>query len=327
MARPRKRTGRRARKINLQPAMRSVKSPSADWDVPDIVSVTDLAGWFSLSLKQLLWLADSDDRRKRASHYHRRWIRKRSGHRLIEAPKPMLKAVQRQILDEILTHVPVSQSSCGFEKNKSVLNFVEPHIGKAVCLKMDLKNFFPSIKAGRIYRIFEQLGYPLDIVRLLTGLCTTVTSAAAIREISELACDGEQLNSTYSQRHLPQGSPASPYLANLCAFRMDRRLAGLASSINGDYSRYADDLLFSFPVEECDRQIKNRLKRLAHLVAVVAIEEGFDVNFRKTRVMFNSQRQMAAGIVLNKHANVCRTRYDQLQATLFNCVRGGPARS
>jgi len=223
-----------------------------------------------------------------------------------------------------LTHVPVAPSSCGFEKNKSGLNYVEPHIGKAACLKMDLKNFFPSIRAGRIYMIFQQLGYSQDVARLLTGLCTTIATPEAIRVIGQLASSGEQLHYTYTQRHLPQGAPTSPYFANLSAFRLDQRLASLASSIDADYSRYADDLLFSFSAEQCDQQIKNRLQRLSHLVAVVSIEEGFDVNFRKTRIMFKSQRQMAAGIVLNKHANVCRKRYDQLKATLFNCVRHGP---
>ena len=49
----------------------------------------------------------------------------------------------------------------------------------------------------------------------------------------------------YGRRHLPQGAPTSPALANVCAWRIDRRLAGLAEAAGADYTRYADDLAFS----------------------------------------------------------------------------------
>ncbi|MGF6725986.1 hypothetical protein P3T43_005371 [Paraburkholderia sp. GAS41] len=44
----------------------------------------------------------------------------------------------------------------------------------------------------------------------------------------------------YRTRHLPQGAPTSPALANLCAFRLDLRLAGLARALGATYTRYAD---------------------------------------------------------------------------------------
>src|SRR5579884_2457386 len=77
--------------------------------------------------------------------------------------------------------------------------------------------------------------------------------------------------------HLPQGAPTSPALANLAAFRLDRRLAGLAASAHVRYSRYADDLTFSG---------SGRLRRgragFERLVAEIADEEGFAVNLDKS---------------------------------------------
>ena len=136
---------------------------------------------------------------------------------------------------------------------------------------------------------------------------------------------GQQLHQVYSRRHLPQGAPTSPALSNLVAYRLDRRLEGFVKEAGGRYTRYADDLLFSFDEKfTSDRQCKNRLKRFANRVAVIAIEEGFEVNFRKTRIMFRAQRQMAAGLVINEIPNCSRKAFDRLKAILFNCARKGP---
>jgi hypothetical protein len=65
--------------------------------------------------------------------------------------------------------------------------------------------------------------------------------------------------------------------------------------------------------------------RFASQVAAIALEEGFAVQHRKTRVMRQGVRQHAAGVVLNRHLNVPRVEYDQLKAILHNCLREGPA--
>jgi hypothetical protein len=96
------------------------------------------------------------------------------------------------------------------------------------------------------------------------------------------------------------------------------RLAGLASAAGASYSRYADDLAFSGGSKF--RRVVDRF----HLHAcAIAMEEGFRVHHRKTRIMRQGVRQQLAGIVVNAHANVRRADYDRLKATLVNCVRHG----
>ena len=60
------------------------------------------------------------------------------------------------------------------------------------------------------------------------------------------------------------------------------------------------------------------------IVAAIAMEEGFEVNHHKTRILSQSVRQRATGLVLNQHQNICRKDYDQLKAILHNAVRHGP---
>jgi hypothetical protein len=128
------------------------------------------------------------------------------------------------------------------------------------------------------------------------------------------------VDSLFRRPHLPQGAPTSPALANLCAFRLDCRLAGLARCAGAAYTRYADDLLFSGGPE-----FKRVVDRFYLHAGAVALEEGFKVHTRKTRIMRQSVCQQAAGIVLNERPNIARKEFDRLKATLFNCVRHGAA--
>jgi RNA-directed DNA polymerase len=123
----------------------------------------------------------------------------------------------------------------------------------------------------------------------------------------------------YCRPHLPQGAPTSPALANLCTYRADCRLSGLARSVGAQYTRYADDLAFSG-----DRGFERGIERFSTHVAAILIEEGFHVHHRKTRVMRQGVRQHLAGVVVNRHLNIMGNDFDRLKATLTNCIRLGP---
>jgi hypothetical protein len=123
----------------------------------------------------------------------------------------------------------------------------------------------------------------------------------------------------YARPHLPQGAPTSPALANLCTYRIDCRLQGLAQRAGADYTRYADDLAFSG-----DKAFEKGVNRFSTHVAAILMEEGFNVNFRKTRIMRQGVRQHLTGLVINHHVNVMRPDFDRLKAILTNCIRHGP---
>ena len=235
--------------------------------------------------------------------------------RLLESPKPLLKISQRRVLRQILDKIPPHEAVAGFRKGSSILDFVTPHAGKAVHLRMDLEDFFPSIGFGRVHALFRTAGYPDAVALALTRLCTHKVSAEVTAEKPLSWLERKRFESP----HLPQGAPTSPALANLCAFRLDCRLTGLAKSTKTIYTRYADDLLFS-----CGHDKRSLNDRFATHVAAIVLEEGFRINHRKTRLRHRGQRQTAAGLVLNEKPNISRETFDRLKATLTNCVRHGP---
>ena len=84
-----------------------------------------------------------------------------------------------------------------------------PHQGAAIVVKLDLKDFFPTVHYRRVRGLFQWLGYNADVANTLAGLTT-------YRPKLE---DGTVLWPGV----LPQGAPTSPALANLACRRMDRR--------------------------------------------------------------------------------------------------------
>lgn len=297
------------------------------WNVPVIESVGTLAEWCGLTAGELEWFADLKGLTYRKStqqlrHYHYQVLPKQSGGlRLIESPKSRLKELQRRILTQILDKVPAHRATHGFVKGRSVKTFVTPHVGQRVVLRMDLQDFFPSFRAARIQSFFRTLGYPETVADLLGGICTNATPRDVWKNTacSVRANDLWHIRSEYARPHLPQGAPTSPALANLCAYRIDCRLAGLAASASARYTRYADDLAFSGGEE-----FEKCVERFSIHVAAVLLEEGFVVNHRKTRIMRQGVRQHLAGLVANQNINVMRPDFDRLKAILVNCARQGP---
>jgi RNA-directed DNA polymerase len=300
-------------------------SSAAGWGIPAIHTVDDLAASFHLSPAELAWFADLKTLGRRAAnspqlqHYHYRLFAKKSGAvRLIESPKDFLKKLQRQVLADILDRVPAHAAAHGFVKGRSIRTFAAPHAGQATLLRLDLKNFFPSIRRARVQSVFRTLGYPEPVADLLGGLCTNIAPRAVFRAVSSEAL--AEMRALYEQTHLPQGAPTSPALANICVYRMDCRFAGLARSSGGIYTRYADDLAFSGT-----GPFERGIERFAAHVAAIAQDEGFAINHRKTRIMRRGVRQHLAGLVVNETVNVPRAEFDRLKAILTNCIRNGPA--
>jgi len=306
------------------------------WPVPQLSTTPDVASWLSATPEELDWLADvrglnGEVATTALHHYSFRWVpKRRGGYRLLEAPKTRLKALQRRVLTEILQRVPVHDAAHGFVPGRSALTFARAHAGRSTVLRMDLEDFFPSIGAARVYRLFRGFGYPEAVARALTGICTLKVSPSVLATIPVPSFVEQYDAATLAartraqrrlrHRHLAQGAPTSPALANLASYRLDARLAGAAKVVGATYTRYADDLAFSG-----DAAFVRQAHRFDILVAAIALEEGFQVNHHKTRVMRQGERQQLVGLVTNQQPHVPRRTRERLEAVLTNAARHGLA--
>jgi retron-type reverse transcriptase len=200
-----------------------------------------------------------------SGHYQEFWMRKRSGgYRMISAPDKDLQAIQSTIYSRILSSVTiVHPAAVGFRCGRSVVDNAAPHLGKRYVLKMDIHDFFGSIRSPRVRQTFKKIGYPENVSKVLGALCCL-------------------------HRHLPQGAPTSPALSNIVGYEMDRKLAALAAEYGLTYTRYADDLTFSgdvFPKEQIISQVKRIIR-----------DEKFEPNHKKTHFMNQSSRKIITGV-------------------------------
>ncbi len=306
----------------LAPRMAPVCDRFREWQLPSITTKLELAQWLGVTSAEVDWLTRSRrDRPVEKEHYRYRWVPRPGRPRLFEIPRLRLKQAQRK-LTKLFAAIPPHAAAHGFVPGRSVASCLEPHVGQEVVLRMDLRHFFPSIRRGRVMAMLRDFGYPQPVAQLIARLVTATVPQPLLEE-ARLLC-GEQafevLSHALGQPHLPQGAPTSPGIANLVAWKLDCRLAGLAEKVGAKYTRYADDLIFSG-----DRSFGRGLSKFREFVLAIAIDEGFFIRHHKTRTMRRGGRQIAAGLVMNQRLNVPREEYDQLRAILHNCARDGLA--
>jgi hypothetical protein len=252
---------------------------------------------------------------QRGGPYARFTVPKRGGgERVICAPKKQLRWVQRQILDLILAKVPTHPAAHGFVAGRSTVTNAEKHRGAALLLKFDLTDFFPTIHYHRLVGLFASLGYYIG-----DGRFGTEDDARRVAPTLARLCCYAPEPEAWDGVMLPQGAPTSPAISNLVCRRLDARLEGLARRNQGVFTRYADDLTFSFQDTSPD------LGRFRWWVDQVCHQEGFFVNQAKFRVIRASQRQLVTGIVVNDELRIPREERRRFRAILHNCRRHGLA--
>ena len=283
------------------------------YNLPVWKTEADLAMALGISLKELLFFSIHRER-ERQPHYITFSIPKRAGgKRLIMAPKRRLKAIQRKLLELLVERLPVSDPAHAFRKGRNVRTGAEPHVGKKCILKLDLKDFFPSVTAARVRGLLLAYGYSFTVATTLAVLMTEA-------ERQPVEVDGAVFHVPVGQRHCVQGAPTSPGICNALLLRMDRRLAGYARKHCLNYTRYADDLFFS---GEMDRSGTNQVRLV---VSRIVSEEGFQINTAKTKMMARGSRQSVTGVTVNQILGLSRKERRKMRAAAHHLrTKGDPS--
>lgn len=125
------------------------------WPVTELPDHAALARLLDIDQGELAWFADVRGLERRCAaplrHYTWRTVPKRGGARLVAAPKPRLKEIQRRLLRHVLDAVPVHEAAHGGVAGRSVRTALEPHAGAVVVLRFDLAAFFASVPAARVW--------------------------------------------------------------------------------------------------------------------------------------------------------------------------------
>ena len=271
-----------------------------------------------VTIPRLRWLAYHREV-DTGTHYVRWSIPKRDGSsRLISAPKPELKRVQRWIMNEITEHLPVHGAAHGFLPGRSILTNALVHARAKTVIKFDIKGFYPTVTMRRVKGLLRRAGLGEQVATLMALLATE-----SPRE--EVDTHGRKHYVATGPRSLPQGAPTSPSITNALCLRLDCRLSGLARKLDCRYTRYADDLTFSWHGGS-----QSDIGALMRGVNTIVRAEGFEIHIKKTAVMRSGARQKVTGLVVNSapagipSARVPRETVRQLRAAIKNRELGRP---
>ena len=233
------------------------------------------------------------------------WINRRNGgeQRIIRAPIKPLKDFQHQILPLLELAYQPRPHVHGFVRGRSPITNAAIHRGQRWILRIDLRDFFPSINFGRVRGMFRAypFEYPEDVATLLAQICC-------------------------HRNELPQGAPTSPLVSNLICRRLDKELASFGAAVHCHYTRYADDICLSSGRRAFPGQVATRINDkpvLAPELRQIVVDNGFVVNDDKTRLMPRRQRQRVTGLVVNTSVNVPREYRRHLRAVLHIWSRYG----
>jgi len=272
-------------------------------DLPKLGKVADVAKLVGVEEKKLGVLMRPGT--GKGSGYVEFEIPKRTGGlRKICAPRARLKGVQRAILREILDKMPTHPAAHGFVGERSTLTNARAHVGAAIVVRVDIEDFFPTVHYRRVRGFFTKHFHP-DVADALAGLTTHRPKLA----------DG----TVVWPGALPQGAPTSPALANLVCRRLDARLDALAKKTGATYTRYADDLTFSFPEPPA------RLGRFLWWVNAILQQEGFSENLKKRKIMRKGGSRRVTGLVVDEKPSIPREDRRRFKAILANCRHHGVA--
>lgn len=210
--------------------------------------------------------------------------KKNGGVRTIAQPARETKLVQHWLLHNLYRILPIHKSATAYRTGSSIKNNASVHKDFRYLVKLDFKNFFPSIKLLDLIQLFSahfsEKYEKDDIARMAT------ISSFQPKDLGSLC--------------LSVGAPSSPFLANAVMFEFDVLVTEWCERNGINYSRYADDLAFSTNEKGMSKKIEEFVKQLLLKIEYPRLE----LNESKTTFLSKKHRRRVTGLILNNDGNV-----------------------
>ena len=216
--------------------------------------------------------------------------KKRGGYRDIATPYQSLLEVQQWIYEHILSSFTIHEAAYAYVEKRNVAFNAKEHIGSKEMLKIDIKDFFPSIKIPRVRELFNRIGYSKEIAGYLATLCCL-------------------------DKSIPQGGATSPAISNIILNTLDKRLYNFSKNKKIIYTRYADDLVFS------GKSISLEFK--TYVVKIIE-DFSFEVNTKKTKKYIEGDRKLVTGIVVGeKDIRLPKVKRKEIKQEAYYLIKHG----
>ncbi|MFA7589469.1 MAG: reverse transcriptase family protein, partial [Acholeplasmataceae bacterium] len=219
--------------------------------------------------------------------------KKRGGYRTILSPDTNLRKIQNFIKIHILEKLSIHHAAHGFVPKKSITTHATSHINSKIILNVDLRDYFPSISANRLYYLFGKIcQYDNKITQDLVSICMY-------------------------NNGLPQGACTSPIISNIVSYKLDMVLEKYCKKREIRYTRYADDLTFSGDINDI---YQGFFTKVAYLIK----QEGFEINDKKTRIGNTKKGTIVTGLnVINNKIQVPRNYIKRIETELYYISKHG----
>lgn len=194
--------------------------------------------------------------------------KKNGGTRQIIQPSVKVKPILSWLSLNVLDSLPVHSAATAFRKGKSILDNASKHKEADYSVRLDLKDFFPSIKPKDLWRVMAEFRHLLPEWSIKED---------ALRLISNVCFDQND--------QLPIGYSTSPAIANTVMHRIDTTLSNAVMDDSrfgaATITRYADDFIFSTN----KRGACKEFVELLHEVVKTTSSPSLKINEDKTRYM------------------------------------------
>lgn len=210
--------------------------------------------------------------------------------------------MQRWLIANVFSRLPVHDAACAYRKGVSISDHATRHCSHNFLLKLDCRDFFPSLQSRDVVSILRENS------RLLGEL---VTDESDVDTIRRFVCRND---------HLTIGAPTSPIVSNVIMFSFDRDWTMRSNDLGVSYSRYADDLCFS-----CDRPnlLAGVLERLRNDLANRASPR-LVLNDEKTVFTSRKRLRRVVGLVLTptRGISIGRAKKRRIKSQVFRYQSG-----